>query len=235
MALKTNPEPKMTINKLGEYLVAGPKRQRKILEQLKYPKDNAFGFTPYGDVREAIKKYFINNFEESYINDLISALEEKLNVKETDPRLTDWQISVIGSSIEALENVLDSANINTDYLYEQYDGGNPKLLIHGVEISINPDLIVRSKVKNKDCAGALKIHISKNSSIDQEGSAYIATLLNNFTIDHLCNHNTTARNENSISYDVFSDSFVESPKAFKRRMEDIEAGCKNIKAIWDSI
>lgn len=231
MALKTINEPKMTVNKLGEFLVANPKRQRRILEQLKYPKENAFGFTPYGDVRETIKKYFVSGFDEQIINDYILLLEKK----SEDPGLGDWNRGIINSSIEALENVLDSENLNTEFIYEEYKGGNPKVLIHGVEISINPDLIVTSEKRGKNCIGALKIHISKNSSSNEDGSKYVATLLNDFVIAHLQTENNVCKNENSISYDVFNRTFVESPKSFKRRMEDIYAGCMNIKAIWDSI
>ena len=231
MKIKENKQPKITVNKLGEFLVAPPKRQRRILEQLKYPKDNAFGFTPYADVREAIKKYFINTFDESIISDAILVLENKLEEDE----ISDWQRSVNASSIEALEAVLDSENINTSLEYGEYKGENPKLVIHGVEISINPDLIINSTVRGKDCIGSVKIHISKNSKNNEEGSKYIAALLNDFTVNHLCADQKISKNEYSISYDVFNDTFVESPKAIKKRMGDIEAGCMNIRDIWESI
>jgi hypothetical protein len=231
MAVKAVKEPKITVNKLGEFLVASPKRQRAILEQLKYPKDNVFSSSPYNDVRNIIKQYFVSNFDESIVEAAIEDFEKKISGKTK----LEWSDTIVASSIDALEKVLDFSFDCSDFTFSEYQGKNPKVIIKEVEISMNPDLIVSSSLRNKDCVGALKIHISKGSKSDIESCKYVATLMNDFTIAHLCNSSITNRHENSISYDVFKDIFVESPKSFKKRMADIEAGCMNIKAIWDSI
>lgn len=230
MALKVIKEPKITVNKLGEFLVAPPKRQRRILEQLKYPKENAFGLV-YGDVREIIKKYFISDFDEKILERGIKLNSSKLK----DKKSSDWQKNVAIASIEALKKVNDFYFDISNITFEEYTGKNPKVIIHGVEISIMPDLIVRSSTKTKELIGSLKLHISKNSKSDENACLYVAALLHNYSIDQLQETGITAKNENSISYDVFKEIFVESPKSFKRRMDDIEAGCMNIKAIWDTI
>lgn len=230
MKLKVVKEPKMTVNKLGEFLVAPPKRQRRILEQLKYPKDNAFSLV-YSDVREVIKKYFISDFDEKILARGIKSNSAKLK----DKKSTDWQKTVAVASIEALQKVQDFYFDISNLSFEEYTGKNPKVMIHGVEVSIMPDLIVKSSTKTKELIGSFKIHISKNSKSDENACLYVATLLHNYSIDQLEEIGITAKNENSISYDVFKEIFVESPKSFKRRMDDIEAGCMNIKAIWDSI
>lgn len=82
-------KPKMTVNKLGEFLTANPARQRKILELLKYPKDNKFASTSYSEAREAIKKYLLSGFEEQIILDSISALSGK-------EASSDYQLGMIG-------------------------------------------------------------------------------------------------------------------------------------------
>jgi hypothetical protein len=220
--------PKMTINKLGEYIVANPKRQRRILEQLKYPEENRFGAVAHQEAREAIKQYFVNNFDDTFIHSCIADLHTKTATN-------DFQQALITSSIEGLEKVLDSEVINKDLEYDFYTGSNPKLNINGVEISVFPDLIVKSKVRGKEYAGALKLHLSKNSVITDEGNKYIGAMLHNFGTLHIESSTNPIRCENFISYDIFKDVFVECPRSIVTRMDHIEACCLNIVAIWASI
>lgn len=224
-------EPKITVNKLGEFLVAPASRQRSILKQIKYPRESKYGVAPYGDVKEAMRKYFVSNFDEKHIVKEIK--NQKLKLKSTN--ISDWSKSVVGSSLEALDMVLNFDFPCDGLTFEHYAGANPKVIIHGVEVSINPDLVVYSSTKVKNYVGALKFHVSKNSKSDENACAYVSSLLHNYSSDQLSSAKLTAKNQNSISYDVFKDIFMESPKSFKRKMDDIEAGCMNIKAIWDSI
>ncbi len=222
------PTPKMTVNKLGEYIVANPKRQRRILEQLKYPQENKFGPMAHQEAREAIKQYFVNNFDETYIHDCIAELHAKTATN-------DFQQALIDSSIEGLQFVLESETINENLEYELYSGANPKLNINGVEISVYPDLIVRSKVRGKEYYGALKLHLSKNSALTEEGNKYIAAMLHKFGASHIESGTNPIRTENFISYDIFKDAFIECPRSIVTRMDHIEACCLNIVAIWASI
>ena len=70
-------KPNITINKLGEFLTTTPKRQRKILEQFKYPKENKFTFTGYNEAREAIKQYFIKGMDEAILLECLDVLDSK--------------------------------------------------------------------------------------------------------------------------------------------------------------
>ena len=223
--------PRLTVNTLGEYLVARPKRQRKILQQLKYPKENTFSASAYKEAREAIKSYFISGFEEEIIQNCNTALQSNL-----DSARSDYHENMLNSQIEALEAVLDSDNIDDSFEYIKYEGENEKMEIEGVEISVYPDLIVRSKIRRQKYMGSMKIHLSKSGQINSDGGEYIAALLNKYTQEHIQIPNSfKLRSENSISYDVFSDSFVHCPNSCKRKLDDIVAGCQNIAAIWSTI
>lgn len=224
--------PKITVNKLGEYLIANQHRQRQILEQLKYPKDNVFGATYYEDARQIVKLFFKSGFNEDVILDGIEGLKgaECPN---------DYQTNRIKSNISSLEQVLNSKSIidiedNVEFV--DYDGDNEKLIIEGVEISVYPDLLIKSQTRKNNYFGALKIHLSKNGNSDFNGGQYIAAILNQYTLNFIkVPSGYAVRNTNCISYDVFSDMFVKCPVGVKTKFRDIEAGCKNIVAIWDSI
>ena len=71
-------EPSLSVNKLGEYLVASPYRQRKILEGLKYPKDDGgnWGWV-HGEARNSIKDFFNGDLDEKYLLDCIKLLENR--------------------------------------------------------------------------------------------------------------------------------------------------------------
>ncbi|OAV67396.1 hypothetical protein Barb6_02347 [Bacteroidales bacterium Barb6] len=151
-----NSTPKITVNKLAEFLTATPSRQRKILEMIKYPKENVFAASAYKESREAIKSYFKNGFNEDTVSECLSLLESKR------PAKNDYQESMLNSQIEALEAVLDSGFSDDSFEYEKYTGRSEPLVIAGVEISVNPDLSVRLNKK----AGILKIHISKSGKLE---------------------------------------------------------------------
>lgn len=220
--------PKMTVNKLAEYLISKPYRQRGILTQLKYPDDNKFGPTAHTDSREAIKNYLINEFDRSIIEKCIQTLTSKKG--------SDHQKKVDKSSIETLKTLLESENLEVDaFSYNEYAGDNPKMNIEGVEISVYPDVIVSSTKRNKNYIGALKIHLSRTFPLTDEGGKYVGTILNKFSEDNLVTESLLTRPDHNISFEVFSDNFIECPTSFKKRSENISAGCMTISAIWNSI
>jgi hypothetical protein len=229
IAMGIKNKPNISVNKLGEFLTASAKRQRRILQQLKYPKASRYGATAYQETREAIKRYFLNDFNFKTIEDVIDDLENKI-------ASSDWNQDMIDSSIEALELIADSDHSSlSDFIFEPYNGSNPRMNIEGVEVSVYPDLVIRSKGKGNNFVGALKIHITKNFKLDIEGSKYIAAIIYAFVEKDIMGKSETVKQKLCVSYDVFSDTFVECPVSVKRRWEDIEAGCKNIVAIWDTI
>lgn len=229
--MKIVKDPKITVNKLGEFLVAPASRQRAILKQIKYPRDSKYGVAPYGDVRDAIKRFFISNFDYSILHGEIR--NQKIKLKNNF--LSGWSKTIVDSSLESLQKVIDFKFICDDLIFKEYTEANPKVIIHGVEISVNPDLIVYSSSKVQDYVGAFKLHLSKNSKSNENACIYVASLLHNYATDQFSGNGLKSKHQNSISYDVFKDIFMESPKSFKRKMDDIEAGCMNIRAIWNSI
>jgi len=51
-------KPKVSANKLGEYMSASPSRRNEIVKNQKYPK--GYVVTRYNDARRAIIDYFLN-------------------------------------------------------------------------------------------------------------------------------------------------------------------------------
>lgn len=221
--------PKISVNKLGEYIVASPLRQRRILEQLKYPEESKYGSTAHYDARKAIIRYLCSGFKDKAINLCIKKLEKAVPKSE-------YQKNMFLASIEALNNVLNSDSIDKNLSFAAYNGDNPKIEINGVSISVNPDVVVLSSNRNGISFGALKIHLSKSFTLTEESSKYVAALLYYFMDNTSC-HGIThpLKASNCISYDAFTDRAIVCPNSTKRRIGDIEACCANIASIWDGI
>lgn len=225
-------KPNMSVNKLAEFIIANPARQRAILKQLKYPSRHVFASTYYQTSRETIKEYFLGSFDTQILFDSIN------NIKQSNPS-GEHQKKMAGSEIEALNYVAAYLFLEDNFdgwEFEEYTGDNEKFIIHGVEVSVFPDLIVKHKIKTKQNYGLLKIHLSKSYSLTDGSGEYVANTLYNYGLKYLQLPNGyTLSNNHCVSFDVFTESVIICPKGTKRKFAEIEAACKNIAAIWDSI
>lgn len=229
---KARATPYITVNKLSEFIISNPQRQRAILKQLKYPAESVFASTAYKDSREAIKKYFINGFDTEILFDCIS------NLKETIPN-SDHHAKMIKSEIESINYVLAFLLLEDNFEnweFEEYTGDNEKLDIKGVQVSVNPDLIIKSTIRNRNNFGLFKLHISKSYALHEDSGEYVANVLHHYgktvmKIPDGYNLNPA----HCISFDVFTESVVCCPKSVRRKFNIIESACQNIAGLWDSI
>lgn len=223
-------EPFLTVNKLGEYLVASPVKQRSILWNLKYPKEEGGGWSHiHVEVRNSIKKFFQDQFDEEHLRKCIKKIEKRegtSNQKRADP-----------SSLILLQGLLNQDFLQFDsFTYEPFTDKNvDKMHIEGVTVSVYPDLVLRSTSRGKDNIGLMTLHLGTTSELDIEGGKYIATVLHRFAEEYLKSGDEHVRPDHCISYDVFSGRFIECPKSITNRWKNIEAACKTIHGIWNSI
>lgn len=221
-------DPKLTVNKLGEYVEAGGRRRNTILKTIKYPDENVFASSSYKDARQAIKSYFINNFDDDILLNFISKMQAKTAGSQHDTKM-------IKSEIEAAKKVLSSTSINKKYTYRSYEGPNIKLNINGVEISVLPDLVAIETRGGKTIHGGVKLHLSKSSSNNVDVNENIATILHHYSSTDIDFSKHDVKPKMCISYDVHKDTFIECPKAVKSRFADISAECSTIAAVWPTI
>jgi hypothetical protein len=219
--------PKISLNKLGEYLQANAARRRKIVFNAKNPK--GFIVVRYRDAKIAIKKYFISKFDANIIIKSINDHELKdieNNFQEQDKNL----------SIELLEMVLDTIPPDlSEYTITSYNGDNPKLSISDVDVSVYPDLIIRGTHKGKHVVGAIKLQTSKTNSLGEEGGMTVTTLLREFVENNVAKKDEKVELFLCISYDIFAQFSCNAPKAYKRRMKHIESACEEIALWWEKV
>lgn len=223
----TSKKPRISVNKLAEYLEASPTRRKKIIQDAKYPKN--FIVTRYADVRETITLYFQKGQDDSIIMDAIAKLEKK------KPE-TEFQEQDIALSIESLEMLLDTDTSTLEGLeVESYSDHNELVTISGVEISVNPDMVLKKKTGGKTSIGTAKIHLSKSNYLSLESQKVVAALLHDYTQRHVAKEAESSNQKLNISLDVFQQTIECSPAGFKLRMRNIEAACEEIALWWDTI
>ena len=128
--------PKISLNKLGEYLDATPSRRRRIVKDQQDPQP--FIFTRYGDARDEIVKYLEGGMERE--DEMLAAAAR---LREAGAA-TDFSRQDKLASAEAIEDFLDAAEqLDIDGLSAHgTDKATSEFLeVSGVGVSVRPDVI----------------------------------------------------------------------------------------------
>lgn len=224
MKVTTRKNPRLSINKLAEYMISDVLRRRQIVKDAKNPP--AFKYTRYSEARETIKAFMCSGYDEQVVDDGIRFQ----NTRATD---SDWQIDDVRNSIYALEQVRDMAlPVLPGCRLESFADENTLVNLRGLDISVYPDLTVRNTKTGR--MGAVKIHIARTSPLDVSALEYIATMLKYFYLNK--GHKEKEIDDSlCIAVDVFKDNFTAAPKAYKRTISRISAACEEIVLWWDTI
>jgi hypothetical protein len=172
---KTIKDPQISINKLGEYMEADATRRRAIIHATKYP--TTFSGALYDNARRTTKDYLTIHRNAK----LVEAAIERLKKKKTS---TTWQETDRVNSIDMLESLLkaDLSGLKGTTL-SVYTDRAKSVMIKGVKISVNPDIIVSKSVKGVENKGAIKLHFSKTHSLLKGGQAVVGMMLHHY-MDH---------------------------------------------------
>ena len=217
-------DPRISICKHAEYMVAPPGRRRTILRDQKFPA--AFKASSYREAYSALADVLVNGKDgylvDSYIEDWRSrAPKSPFDAKSTAlciDALTGFQ-AILSSG--ALDKFSFAPGIQVAYLE-----------LEGVALSVRPDtLITGSDV------GALKIYLSKTVPLTKDaagrpGSASYAGAALHLWAETRFGGAPAAR---CVVLDVFAGAVHVAPARYVQRREDLRASCSEIAAVWPSI
>lgn len=219
--------PRISVNKLGEYLEAAAGRRKEIVKDTKYPP--AFKAVRYSDARDAIKAHLCNDLDSDIIHDAIAFIKGK-------PDSSDFWEQDNRLSIELLEKVLTNGyDWISPFEVGAFGMKNPLMNICGVDVSVYPDLILAKEFKGVRHLGAVKFSILKNKEFEEETLSIIAMLTHKYVNDHIALPGQIANRKMCFSHDVFNDRCERAPDAVKLRMKRVEAACEEIKLWWDTL
>lgn len=224
MGVDERTQPRISVNKLGEYISAAPARRRRIVIDQKRPRD--FIVPRYGAAVEKIVAYLSRKLSE---RDLLQAIEDL----EDDCEGTEWQAQTNQLCADAIGCFLDCLDLL------EFDGislsapskAQAYLKIGGITVSVRPELEMRGRLsRGATSRGFLKLYFSKTYPLDDQSGTAVATCLRQYAEEMF----STAEVDNQLCLvvDVFAGKIFAAPRAYKRRLRDIEAACEEISRAW---
>jgi uncharacterized protein YoaH (UPF0181 family) len=221
-------KPKISINKLGEYMTATPARRKQILRDQKNPL--AFKAARYKEARATIVE-----FMEQGMTNVDGARSIAAELRK-DQSGTDFAVQDRQLSAEAIDDFLSiSEKIEIDDL--SVHGGNTfaseVIEFGGTEVSMRPDALLKNK-RTGVIVGCVKFNFSRSSPLQEKSAAYVATALR----AHLeANLSTLEHVDPAKCYvvDVPTGTVYLAPKANKKRLSDLVAAGEEIFARWESV
>ena len=217
-------DPKISLNKLSEYLTATPSRRRQIVKDQQDPKP--FIAARYRDARDAIVEFIASGMSEE---EQLLSVAEKLR---SDVSGSDFARQDRIASAEAIDNFLEvSDQIELDDLTVVPADRTSTASMHvaGVRVSVRPDAYLKNAITG-DIVGAIKLHFPKTTPLNDTSSKYVATTLKVFLseeqgakfVDH----------KKCYVVDVSTQTATCAQKSYKKNMSDIAAACEEIRARW---
>lgn len=119
------------------------------------------------------------------------------------------------------------------YSLNRFTRNFKSLIFQGVEVTIEPEILIKGSIRGVDFIGAIKIHISKSHHLNANSGKYVASLIHSFLEKNYPDNKV--RPDFCISLDIFTGTYFTAPRSFKLLRKEIEAACNEIRLIWDSI
>lgn len=228
MARRSDSPPRISLNKLSEFMTASIPRQRRIVRDQRFPPE--FQRVYYREAQEAVALCVASDLDD------IAAVERQIEILNQQAPETVGTQRRIASNVDALETFLDMLdNIN---LYGAVPslGANdaPKLMVRNVAISVRPEIILRSENRNGPIVGAMKIHFPKTNSLNEQAAGYVSAVLQEWAQVNLIDDGEISGPMCSI-LDVGSQTYFDGVRATRKRMRDLEEACETIAALWPTM
>ena len=216
--------PRISANKLGEYLVSPPTRRQAIIEHQKYP--NAYAAAYYAPARDNLIDYIVGHIDRAQ---LLCRIEALVSAKHD----SDYQRHSSNGCAEAvlrfldLEPTLDLQGMTAIHMLR-----HERLDINGVSVSVYPDIILQGQdTKGKPTQGAIKLHFPKTHPHTPMSAQYVATMLRMHAKETM-GARGRVREDACLVVDVFARQVVSAPRGYIRRWRDITAACEEIRRAW---
>ena len=110
----------------------------------------------------------------------------------------------------------------------------PHFVSQGVEISVRPEVTLHSKSKTTELVGGIKLHFSKNRTINEEQADYVSAMVHSYCETHLWKHGQPFGGHCMV-IDLASGKVYPGVKAVKQRLKDVANACGQIAALWPGI
>ena len=228
MARRPEDRPRISLNKLCEFMTARPPRQRRILKDQKFPSD--FMRVYYREAQEAASLCIASNLEDI---PSVTRQIEILNQQNPDSVGTQRRVAANIDALEAFLEMTDGIDLSGA---EPRLGENvaPKLTIRNVDVSVRPEIILHGEGRSGPVVGALKLHFPKTNPLDDTSAGYVSAVLQEWCATHMAD---AGQAHGPLCYvvDVGSRTTYPGVRSTVRRLRDIQDACETIAALWPTL
>ena len=225
--MRINQSPRISINKLGEYIYATPARKKRILLDAKFPSEIIT--SRYAPVQNAAIQYFAASVKDIQI---FNRVKDILSQKQP---ANDHQKEKIKSCIEALTHLTSCASSKlVPYTETPAIKGYKdckSITINGVVISLRPEILLLD-INTNQPKGAIKLAFAKGHFLSIQEGQCIAGLIKSYLEKEL---KITCSYKDCITLDVFSSRIIYAPTKNEWTINKIESACDDIRLIWPSL
>jgi hypothetical protein len=222
-------EPRISVNKLAQYVTSRATRQNQILRTAKFPPE--YITTYYREASEAIARFLAGGMIDfAILDNSITALSQKVagNIYETR------RIAGNIDAIETFSGLLDDIDFGTATAKLGAQKA-PHLILKGVEISVRPEVTLHSTSKGgEDFVGGIKLHFPKTEPMDEEQASLVSSLINAFCKDNLWKDGAPLPTQCMV-IDLASGRVYPGVKSIKQRLKEVESACGQIASLWPGI
>jgi hypothetical protein len=219
-------EPRISLNKLGEYLTATPARRRAIVQQQKNP--TTFRVARYREAYAAIVDCSLAGFDTTLLEKAMDNLSRAGGSESELQRAQNCREAISHFASMAAELPFDDVSLGKPA------GNLPTLALGGVDISVRPELLSSGTVgrPTRPCSGAIKLYFSKTYPLTIEAAQYVGAVTMKFMTDSLSP-------VSPVDYrmvwvvDVFAEQVFQAPKNTARKIDDAVAACEEIVGRWN--
>jgi hypothetical protein len=235
---KVRTEPRLSAFQLADYIVATENRKIRILEEAKYPDQGSAKIPQYQIATQCAARFLISPYHDLAI---LERGREKLIERRDDSELSPWVREEARRSLTALEKFSRSHNSLSlkKHTFEKPPVGLPPLLIEGVSINVEPEMMVVGVHKEQERIGSGFIRMAQGNDGEAAAShrkdAYglLAALGHIHTARHL-KAQGKAHEPFSIVIDV-PRADVYRASGLIKRSERIAANCRFIRSLWKDL
>lgn len=211
-------DPRISVNGLAEYLTASTLRRHSILREQKKPQPYQVGY--YREVERAIAEALSQNDEAPLHRCRMVIGNVQGSDYEQGRRLNGL------AALDSFERNLDDTPV--EGLERRLGPARPRrLVVEGVPISVRPEVLLRGPGR----VGAIKLYLSSTKALGEDRARFGGTILWRYVAE-MAREDEEADHEMCFLLDVMECKWHRAPRTYKRRLNHVEAACREIRALW---
>lgn len=228
--------PRITANELARYMVATETGRIGIIRRAR--ESGTAARIRYTDVKEALKAGMVDLVNERRI---IGAATTRFEQLVEDPSTSAYYRDDAEKSLDVIQSYYGMRNQLAGFEYRLPPSRMPKLILNGVSVSVNIDLMIERDARSGPQIGGLIFRMTKPDEEESDGAAgtrrrmglYVATLVHMQVVANLSRNRAPAR-PICWSVDVQAGERHVCPSGSTRETE-LSNACMFIAAMWDRV